>query len=602
MTVHLNELRAISSAKDSPTAGAIAVSKPAHGNVAWAAFRGPFTDGARGTVIGRISLHPGNEVSWEPFAVPGLDQAGEIAALFLDDRGILWIGAEEGVLRFDPSELTPAGAPHTPRIRANVPPETALAADNSLLEFDFAPLEYSRPASIRYQTRLAPSQAEWSAPTANGHLALAGLRDGSYTLEVRSINDAGLTSPPVSWRFTVLPPWYRTKTAYGAWAVLTLAGFFGVYQWRSAYLRKRNALLEELVRKKTEQLEKANAAKSDFLANMSHEIRNPISGIVGLSLAMEETSLDPRQRDLTGSIRSCASLLATLVDDVLDFSKIEAGKIDLRVAPFELRAALEQCAAMVAEQLRSAGGGLHLQIADDVPPRVVGDSARVQQIVLNYLTNAAKFGAGQPVVLGAELRPDGLVRLFVRDRGPGLTPAEAAGLFTKFTRLPQAHAHNIRGSGLGLAVCRLLATKMGGNVGVDSTPGQGSCFWADLPLAPAGKPAEGDARRTTPAVPLRALIVEDIDYNAQAMQAVLRKLGIPSDVASDGPSALERLQQGSYDVAFMDWNLPGMIGTEVVRRYRATEPADRRTIIIATTAYSADFNREACLQAGMDAF
>jgi CheY-like chemotaxis protein len=175
-------------------------------------------------------------------------------------------------------------------------------------------------------------------------------------------------------------------------------------------------------------------------------------------------------------------------------------------------------------------------------------------------------------------------------------------LFTKFTRLDRARAQNIRGTGLGLAVCRLLATKMGGHVGVESEVGQGSCFWAELPLPDAATPAPESQPVTAKGPALRALIVEDLAYNATAMQAVLRRLGVPAEVASDGPTALEMLQTGRYDLAFMDWNLPGMVGTEVVARYRALEPPDRRTIIIATTAYSTALDREACLQAGMDAF
>jgi CheY-like chemotaxis protein/HPt (histidine-containing phosphotransfer) domain-containing protein len=356
------------------------------------------------------------------------------------------------------------------------------------------------------------------------------------------------------------------------------------------------------VRKKTEQLEKANEAKSEFLANMSHEIRNPISGILGLSLAFDETKLDKRQRYLADSINGCASLLATLVDDVLDFSKIEAGKIELRSAPFSLRKVLEQCVAMMNEEARSKGTTISISVDAELRDQVAGDSARIQQIVLNYLTNALKFGAGKPIVVGATKGFHDRVRFFVRDEGAGMTEAEIATLFTKFTRLESARSGNIRGTGLGLAVCRLLTNKMGGRVGVDSSPGKGSTFWAELPLASVRGAETGTATASSPATTLRALIVEDIDYNVIAMQAMLRKLNIQSDVVNDGIAALERLKGSFYDVAFLDWNLPGIIGTEVASRYRAVEPSTRRTIIIATTAHSTDLNREACLQAGMDAF
>jgi len=505
------------------------------------------------------------------------------------------------MLRLDPKALKTVEAPHKPLIRASVNQGERLSAEKNSVTFDFSAVEYARRESVRFQTKLSGG-SEWSAPSNNTHLVLAGLRDASYEFSVRVINDAGILSPATTWGFTVLPPWYKTLPAIATFVLLLAAAVFGAFQWRVAFLRRQNVRLEALVKKKTEQLEKANEAKSEFLANMSHEIRNPISGILGLSLAFEETVLDKRQRYLADSINSCATLLATLVDDVLDFSKIEAGKIELRSAPFSLRVLLEQCSAMMTESARATGSTITLAIDPKLPEQLVGDSARVQQIVLNYLTNALKFGAGKPIVVGASPGFHERVRFFVRDQGAGMTEAEIATLFTKFTRLESARAGNIRGTGLGLAVCRLLASKMGGRVGVDSKPGEGSCFWAEVPFVAMSDAGGGKTARPARAAPLRALIVEDIDYNVVAMQAVLRKLDIQSDVVNDGIAALARLQNSYYDVAFLDWNLPGMIGTEVASRYRAVEPSTRRTIIIATTAHSSDFNKEACLQAGMDAF
>jgi signal transduction histidine kinase/CheY-like chemotaxis protein/HPt (histidine-containing phosphotransfer) domain-containing protein len=585
---------------NAPKSLATALSNRDPSGAVWVAFESPFSDGPRLPVIGRLSIGSAGIASWEPYAIPGLSQVGEIVSIFVDTRGIVWLGGTDGMLRIDTQHVKPVEAPRAPVLRASVSQGEKLPADQNSASFDFSAVEYGRRESVRFQTKL--SGGDWSPPSNDNHLVLAGLRDSSYEFSVRVVNDAGTVGPAATWRFTVLPPWYKTMPALAVFSLLLAAAVFGAFQWRVAFLRRQNVRLEALVKKKTEQLEKANEAKSEFLANMSHEIRNPISGILGLSLAFEETALDKRQRYLADSINSCATLLATLVDDVLDFSKIEAGKIELRSAPFSLQVLLEQCAAMMAESARSTGATISLSIDAKVPEQLVGDSARVQQIVLNYLTNALKFGAGKPIVVGASPGFHERVRFFVRDQGVGMTEAEIATLFTKFTRLESARAGNIRGTGLGLAVCRLLAGKMGGRVGVDSEPGEGSCFWAEIPFLTIGDSAGGTAAKPARATPLRALIVEDIDYNVVAMQAVLRKLDIQSDVVNDGIAALARLQNSYYDVAFLDWNLPGMIGTEVASRYRAVEPSTRRTIIIATTAHSSDFNKEACLQAGMDAF
>jgi signal transduction histidine kinase/DNA-binding NarL/FixJ family response regulator len=583
-----------------PRIDSVAISNGDQAGAVWVAFESPFADGPRIPVVGRLSVGADGNASWKPYSFPGLAQVGAIHLLFVDSRGIVWLGGEDGLLRLDPSRAEAVGMPRVPLVRASVAQGAKIPATRNSVSFDFSSVESGRRESIRFQTLLPGG--EWSAPSNITHLDLAGLQNGDYEFQARVINDAGLTSPAVAWRFTVLPPWYKTAPALIAFGLALAAVVFGAFQWRLAFLRRQNVRLEALVRKKTEQLEKANEAKSEFLANMSHEIRNPISGILGLALAFEETVLDKRQRYLADSINSCATLLATLVDDVLDFSKIEAGKMELRSAPFSMRVLLEQCVSMVTMDSRAKGSSITISIAPEVPKHLVGDSARVQQIVLNYLTNALKFGAGKPITVGASVGIHDRVRFFVRDEGAGMTEAEINTLFTKFTRLESARTGNIRGTGLGLAVCRLLAGKMGGRVGVDSKPGEGSCFWAEIPFVTYRESAAAAAAVPARPAPLRALIVEDIDYNVVAMQAMLRKLDIQSDVVNDGLAALERLKATHYDVAFLDWNLPGLIGTEVATRYRAVEPSTQRTIIIATTAYSADFNRDACLQAGMDAF
>ena len=583
---------------DFPRVAATAVANPDGENRVWIALKSPFRDGPNAATLVRMSARADGGFAWEGFVVEGLADIGVVRRLFVDAEGWVWVGGSEGLLRFDPRGLTPPPPPRAPLVRSAAVSGSRISARNNTVSFDYASTEWNRRPALRFQTRL--DHQSWSEPTHSTHLTLAGLAPGDYRLEVRAIDSLGQISPVTPWDVTVLPPWYRTPLAWAAWILLGLAAIYAGFRWRVHYLRQHNLRLQALVEKKTEQLAQANAAKSEFIANMSHEIRNPISGILGLSFALEETSLDAKQRELAHSVRSCATLLATLVDDVLDFAKIEAGAVELRPADFSLLGAAKQAVAMVSEQARTSGTEITIACTPDVPPLVRGDHARVQQIILNFLSNALKFGGGKPVILQIAPVSPGRIRLAVIDRGPGIAPEDAAKLFTKFSRLESSHGGNVRGTGLGLALCRVLAEKMGGEVGLDSRPGEGSTFWVTLPLPAA------DENAAAPTAPLqtrlRALVVEDIDYNATAMQAVLRRLGIESDVAHDGPTALARLREKRYDIAFMDWNLPGAIGTEIAAAYRAVEPPGQHTIIIATTAYSAKFNRDMCREAGMDGF
>jgi signal transduction histidine kinase/ActR/RegA family two-component response regulator len=568
----------------------------------WVAAKSPFVDGRSGTLVGRLTVRDDRTAAWEAFAVEGTHDIGAVRTILVDDRGIVWLGGSDGLLRVDPAKCHLIGAPRRPLLRSNVAEGTELPAAHARIEFEYAPLAFGRGEDIRFQTSLSDEDPVWSPPSASHVTALSELRSGDYHFRVRAINAAGLAGPEAGVRFTVLPPWYLQGGALALFGGLAVSAVLGLVQWRAHRLRRHNERLEELVRRKTAQLERANAAKTEFVANISHEIRNPISGILGLSLALDETALTPKQGGLNASVRSCAELLATLVEDVLDFAQIEAGRFELRPVEFEIRPMLEQCVAMLAEEARKVGVTVRIELADSPGGRVTGDRARVQQIILNYLSNALKFGAGGEVILGGVPGPGDDFRFYVRDRGPGIAAGETAGLFEKFSRLPSARDRGIRGTGLGLAVCRVLAEKMGGRVGVDSTVGEGSCFWAVLPLPrPGAVPANAEA---VPAFrpPQRVLVVEDLAYNAEAIQAMLRRIGLESEVAADGPGALQKLLTGVFDVAFMDWNLPGLNGDEVARRYRAAEPAGRHTLLIATTANSSAENRAACLAAGMDAF
>ncbi|MEX2045161.1 MAG: ATP-binding protein, partial [Opitutus sp.] len=362
-----------------------------------------------------------------------------------------------------------------------------------------------------------------------------------------------------------------------------------------------NVELERKVLVRTRELEEANAAKTQFVANISHDIRNPLNGIVGLALALEDTKLDPRQKEIVSTLHECTTYLSSLVDDVLDFASIEAGKVELRPGAFPPAGLLNSIVNTLKSDSAERGATILVEADPDLPPNLMGDAGRIQQILVNYVSNALKYAGGH-IRLSAAVPPDAPeeVEFAVIDEGPGISEADQATLFRKFSRLSRARQSDIPGSGLGLASCRLLADIMGGSIGVSSTPGEGARFYLRLPLVAAvAPPAELPAANLPNTT---VLLVEDTDYNALAATAVLRRLGLTCERACTGAEALRLFSEKRYNIVLLDRNLPDMDGTDVARRMREIEADGSHALLLAVTAYCTSEDRELCLKAGMDAF
>ncbi|HXN34642.1 MAG TPA: ATP-binding protein, partial [Opitutaceae bacterium] len=324
--------------------------------------------------------------------------------------------------------------------------------------------------------------------------------------------------------------------------------------------------------------------------------RNPMNGILGTTLELSESPLQPGQRELVSTLRSCATFLASLVEDVLDFAAIEAGAYKVVRSPFSPREILDAVLKMLEPRSRDA----HFTVAVDpsLPGLLLGDAARIQQVIVNFVVNSLKFG-GRTIVLSA--RPEGgQLVLSVADDGAGIPLDEQKNLFIRFSRLKSARNSAIPGTGLGLAACRALAERMGGSVGVESAPGSGSRFFLRVPIEAAtaiepGSPAfrvQGE----------RALVVEDIGYNARSLALMLGRFGFDVEISADGEDAVARIATGAYGAVFIDCDLPKMSGIEVTRAIRASEAGGKRSLIVATTAHSTVEDQRACLAAGMDVF
>lgn len=593
-----------------------ASSPAAAGEARWAVLSRQFSDRISFPILAKLTAS-GATVRTELFEVPGLARVGQLLTVHADgdERDPrLWVGGTSGVLRVELNSLKPAVAPRPPTLRPQLQFElpghapaaaTVLPFASNQLAFALAVHDFGRREQLRFQTRLVGLESAWSAPTLGAHREYPFLEEGTYRFEARTLSPAGLASTVTAWDFTVLPPWWRTPWAYAGYALAGCLLLLGADRVRIRAMRRRTAWLEQQVKVRTAELEKANAAKTEFVARVNHDIRNPINGVLGLTLTLEQTPLSDEQRRITGTIKQCAKFLASLVEEVLDFAEIESGALKIRTEPFNLREALAASVATIDPLAQAAGCTVHVEVDPNLPAQLAGDAARIQQILVNFLSNAVKFGAGRPVALtaraGHQLGQHLYVRLAVRDQGPGLSEAERLQLFRKFSRLRFAEEHKIKGTGLGLAVCRLLGERMGGRVDVVSEPGSGAEFFLEVPLALASA-ASPEPLLSALATSARVLVVEDEDYNAVSLLAMLKGMGLRAERCADGPSALAQLQRERYDIVFLDWDLPGLNGIEVARRYRASEPADRRALIIATTAYASADKREACRQAGMDEF
>ncbi len=354
--------------------------------------------------------------------------------------------------------------------------------------------------------------------------------------------------------------------------------------------------------------EAANRAKSAFLANTSHELRTPLNGIIGLArLARDEATPEALRGPYLDQIVESAQSLAGIISDILDLSKIEAGKLQLETTRFDLAGLLQTLQRTYTTLAAAHGLTLHLEAAPELEGAVQGDALRVRQLISNFLANAIKFTPAGFVALRARRLGGSLVRLEVQDSGPGIDEATRARLFQPFVQADQSITRRFGGTGLGLSICRELAALMGGRVGVDSRPGAGSTFWAELPLpaagaaapAPAAVPRSGDELQG-----LRVLMVEDNAVNMMIAVAMLERWGVVVTQASDGREAVAAVAQASargapLDAVLMDVQMPVMSGHEATRALRQ---AGQRLPIIALTAAALVTERDAALQAGMDDF
>ena len=385
-------------------------------------------------------------------------------------------------------------------------------------------------------------------------------------------------------------------------------------------LEEQRNQLEELVRKRTAALsvakdaaEAANVAKSAFLANMSHEIRTPLNAITGMVHLLRRAGVTPQQDERLNKIQTAGEHLLEVINAILDLSKIEAGKFVLDEDTVHIDEVVNNVAGMVSGNARAKGLRLEVEV-QPLSGALIGDRTRLQQALLNYLSNATKFTETGSIVLRARLLEDGqsdvLLRFEVADTGIGVPPAALSKLFAAFEQADNSTTRQYGGTGLGLAITRRLAEIMGGEAGASSSPGEGSTFWFTVRLvkreshAVPGTPqvamdAESTLRRDH--YGRRILLADDDPVNREVAELLLDSVGLVADVARDGAEALQAAAKGDYSLILMDVQMPHMDGLAATRAIRRLANGGD-VPILAMTADAFAEDRAKCREAGMDDF
>ena len=503
--------------------------------------------------------------------------------------GWLLFGGVEGFNFFDPGDI---------RENRNVPPvvltgfeilnrpadlsalrngTVELSYRDAVVAFEFAALDFTAPERNRYRSKLEGFDEDWVELDRRRRVSYTNLRAGHYTLRVKASNNDGVWSDGVSLPFRVGPAPWRTWWAYALY-VLAAGAFLAIVlqaQRRRLELQKATALLR--------MEEEASRAKSAFLATMSHEIRTPMNGVVGMVDLLLTTTLDERQARFAETAKRSGELLMSIINDLLDLSKIEAGKLALESDELDLRELVEDVADLFAMQAHGKAIDLVCRVEKAPPTRVLGDAARIRQVLVNLVGNAVKFTDEGQVTIDLRLSegPAGpRARFEIGDTGIGIAPERQARIFEPYEQLAGVRNRLYGGSGLGLAIVKRLVTLMGGTIDFESHLGKGSRFTVELPLG-MGRALEPDPRLDFAGSRPRVLLVDGNPLSREATEILLRTQGADVKSVPTGAEALRDIHADEgVDLMIVDVGVRGSASKDFLDELERSGKAARLGVLL----------------------
>ncbi len=356
-----------------------------------------------------------------------------------------------------------------------------------------------------------------------------------------------------------------------------------------------------------EKAEETSALKSRFVATISHEIRTPLAGILGSLDLLQDEVMPETAGALVGMARDSGQTLQTLLNDVIDFARSEAGTLQIEPTAFSIEELVASLQSFWFPHMQAKGASLEIDVHSSTEDAYWGDTARIRQVLNNFLSNALKYAPGRIVLTVTPQKASNAVRFSVTDFGKGLSEDDQSQLFTEFTRVGSHKRQIGDGAGLGLAICRQMAELMDGETGVESAPGQGATFWLELPLTTAKLPAKNRAKDASKLKPFderwgrkpRVLVAEDVPTNQTLIRMTLESFGCRVSIANNGVEAVDAVRKHNFDIIFMDIAMPEMDGTEATARICAELGPEFAPPIYALTAHGMDSDRKEFEAAGM---